>query len=974
MAKSGLSFEDPMYLASGGVPVGLANPYAGVNPVSTPGLSGLQQGVADIATMGAAARGQLDMGSIQAPPAQGDSNIFFDQARRKFYVNGVEIDEADDSRILASEALLGRPSVGAPQGSGWTPISTQLYAQFIQDIKQPSLGTLAARNFGRGVDNAQMLFGRGLQLAGAEETGGRIVAQQEQDLARTAPFERQFTDIESGREAVEWLVASFAQQGPNLIESIITMGLGFLAGTAAGGPLAGVGGAMAGLLGKATFKQSVIAAARKKAAGEVLDPAEEKVLRAAAGLAGAVTASYAQNLTTGASDIYGELREQGANADDVEARIKALAGSVPYAALDTLSEYAFATLALRGGTRVALPAGATRIQQAGEYLRRGAVGLGAGGTLEGTTEMGQESLLLGLSGQDFSSPENVNRLINSFAAGFAVGGPISAVANLRSNTPENLLSPAQPTEPIPGVQPPGPNRGSQGELFPVSGAGLTPGIQQGMQGELFPGASMQQPGVPGAAPPTAPTAGGVQGELFPSEPAQRDMFEQQATADRIRAGIIPAIPAAAPGQQGVLNLFADTGITAQELNTRMQPPGGPLPPAAPTPVMVPDARQGALQFSGPAPAAGPVNTQMANQLQTIQDRLRRQREFEQVQAQQAALIQQQTEALAQQSQNARDIYTMQQQQGMQASQMSSGLPMRQAGPTQPQQLPLFTRRQAPVPPRAGQLRRGGRMAARPQSEGADRGIRQASTQLPMFTLEGEPTLPALRAAGGKSKVTRPTPKPRATTTPGARGLKKGAKVAEITVKETPSAVQKPVPAPVSARKQPEAGKGVGAEVPAKREAAGKGEALKAKAATDAQRSAVLAETVRKGELVQAGREWSQYADPKTQPKWSELTPAQQEKWRKVAIEDRKPSMAAAEEIAPPKTEEPKPPKALAALAAPASAPAPAPSAKVDGPVALNLELADGSKLNVKDGQKLLTKLDRDIKKFEDLLVCLRPSR
>jgi hypothetical protein len=57
--------------------------------------------------------------------------------------------------------------------------------------------------------------------------------------AGLAPYERQFTDIESGRGAVEWLVANFAQQGPNMIESIATAGLGFLAGTAATGTPSG---------------------------------------------------------------------------------------------------------------------------------------------------------------------------------------------------------------------------------------------------------------------------------------------------------------------------------------------------------------------------------------------------------------------------------------------------------------------------------------------------------------------------------------------------------------------------------------------------------------------------------------------------------------------------------------------------------------------------------------------------------------
>jgi hypothetical protein len=79
------------------------------------------------------------------------------------------------------------------------------------------------------------------------------------------------------------------------------------------------------------------------------------------------------------------------------------------------------------------------------------VGFGVGGTAEGFTELGQEAQLLYQTDQDFNSPENVDRLINSFAAGFGVGGPIGAVANLRGKQPANLLNAAQNPEQTTGV-------------------------------------------------------------------------------------------------------------------------------------------------------------------------------------------------------------------------------------------------------------------------------------------------------------------------------------------------------------------------------------------------------------------------------------------------------------------------------------------------------------------------------------------
>jgi hypothetical protein len=866
MAKPGLSFENPLYQASGGTPAGFANPYTGVNPAASSGSDALQRGLADIAVMGQTARQQIQtqfsMPGMQTPAKPpGDDNVYFDATRRKFYVNGVEIDEDDDRRIMDSAPLLGRPSVGAPQGSGWVAVPSEMYRGYIQEIQQPSLGRLASKNFGRGVDQLQMLAGRGLQLAGAEQLGGRIVEQQEQDLAKTAPYERQFTDIESGRGAVEWFVANLAQQGPNLLESVALGLAGAAAGTASAGPVGTAVGGLAGFFGKKAFKDKVLDAAQKYKAGTATK-AQTDLLKNTAAVAGATAANFTSNVATGAADIYGEMREQGVGADDFGARLTALAGSLPYAGLDTVGEYFIASRMLGGSSgRAALPATATRRQRGAELLRRGATGFAVGAPLEGGTELGQEALVMGLSGQDLTSDAAITRFVNSFAAGAAIGGPLGAVANLRSKQPENLLNPGQPAVVTPGR-----------DLVPVDGTGFT-GFPRGGYTPAPPGTAVAPYFTPvtptGAAPgaggppqmggPATPTALGLPAPAQPITPMGGPVIMAgmgPGAADVTRQDVLlrqqgNVPPGAAPGSQGVLDIFGGT-IPAQELAARMQPQQ-PLPGLpAPTPAVQPNPRQGALQFAGPAPVA-PVNTQMGNQLQAIQDRLRRQQEFEAAQAQQAALIQQQTDAIAQASQNARDLYAMQQAQQAAGSQP---MPMRQAGPTQPVQLPLFggglprptrgerLRAAQPLPTTtalpegtlltqptrqevAGETRADleqerdqlQRIVAAYQSKGTnritapirdnaikrlreiektlaampaeDRGLRQASTQLPMFTQEGEPTLPALRAAGGKTKVAPTPPKPRATKTPGARGLKKGAKVAEVNIvtEEKPNATQ-----------------------------------------------------------------------------------------------------------------------------------------------------------------------------------------
>ena len=80
-------------------------------------------------------------------------------------------------------------------------------------------------------------------------------------------------------------------------------------------------------------------------------------------------------------------------------------------------------------------------------------GFGVGGTLEGTTEVAQESLILANTGQlKLDSPQVQNRLVNAFAAGFFVGGPIGAAANLLSKPSSDVLdrsnSRTEPNDPI----------------------------------------------------------------------------------------------------------------------------------------------------------------------------------------------------------------------------------------------------------------------------------------------------------------------------------------------------------------------------------------------------------------------------------------------------------------------------------------------------------------------------------------------
>jgi len=538
----------------------------------------------------------------------------FSPSSGKLFVNGFTFDVDDAQKALESEQYLGATPQATPAGD-WIPLDDASYSAYLNNIRNPSMGRLAAKNFGRGVDISQLLAGRGLQFAGAEKFGASVVDSQMEDLRKTSPYERMFTDIgsEPNRGVLDWFVANLAQQGPNLVESAVAALGGALVGGAAGGganPFSAAGGALAALSGKAAIKQSVLAAAKKYSRGEAIDAVETKLLHEQAGIlaaakikegtlyagpqglmnagqftsylvpqslkAGAQTAGKAgltqariggaaiatglQNYATGIADIYGESIESG-NPDRAYA---AMAG-IPYAAFETLPEFllagrVFGNIGAKPRIRDITGIGA----KAGAVASRAGAGFVYGGLTEGTTEASQEGLLFGANAEvDWDSPEGINRLVNSFAAGFGVGGPIGAGANiagkLQANKPANLLNPAATTEPPAAktiISPPKPEPTPPTPAAPAS-LGYSPRqIEQGQQGVLdifgyTPEGEYQQR--------AAPTQYGVEeqpqaGLQLPNDQQQEMQF---------------GAPDLAQGQQGVLDIFGPA--SQAELDQRMQP-------------------------------------------------------------------------------------------------------------------------------------------------------------------------------------------------------------------------------------------------------------------------------------------------------------------------------------------------------------------------------------------------------------------
>ena len=615
MAKAGLKpFGSTTLTAMDLDPLG--NPF---RPQTDVGIGALGGGLEDMAALGNSLvnSSQFEMPNMNKPQLDGPQ-VLYSPSTNKMFVNGALFDADDASSAIQSKDYLTATPQLAPAGYDWQTVSPQTYAGYIKNIEDPSLGNLAARNFEIGGSNLKLLAGRGMQFLGAEETGQDWVNEAVKELYYNQPYQREFTGIELGDEshgAIDWFVANLAQQGPMLFESIATALIGAGAGAVAGGganPFTAVGGGVLALMGKESFKQSVLAAAKKYMKGQVLTNGEKKLLREVAGitgaaqiknpaafyvgrsgvatkgkdffddalLTGATTAARGGRnqaiaggaflgTTTGAygmgvADIYGEVRDTG-----VGDRGTALLGAIPYAALEVIPEFFLAGRILGVPNSALSPSGMAK----GGIAKRFGKGFAVGGALEGATELGQEAILLSSTNQ-LSDAETGKRLLNAFAAGFGVGGPIGGVANLRKGQPTDLLG-GNNTEPESSSDPVNPENPSPNPLTPYKGRdGVNPYVYEGqVLGPEVPPSPQALPAPVGGQALPAPTPAVEPVAAAPDFVAGQEGVRAGTPLDTQVQVNTPTIPAVEPGKQGLLNVFQDQPVTGTELQQRMEPTG-----------------------------------------------------------------------------------------------------------------------------------------------------------------------------------------------------------------------------------------------------------------------------------------------------------------------------------------------------------------------------------------------------------------
>jgi hypothetical protein len=425
------------------------------------------------------------LGPPALPAPEPDAPIGFDEASGLVHVNGSVFAADDHQSALDSLVNLDKPPVAMP--SNFRPMGPEEFGGYINRIKDPSFGRLAKKNFGIGVDVSQMLGGSALKFFGAEETGQAVIDQQEEDLRYNQPYQRAATDIDSAEGAADWFVANAAQMAPLMAEMIITSavtgGFGGVAATGARGA-----GFLASRATRLATKQAgpTIRAVEAKLAKRTLNairgggtPTAEGLaaLRSAGRTLGAKAGAIAAAEGVAIGDIYQTIEESGNYDSPALARLVTAVASPFYAGAEVLPAFAalkVAGKALRSGGR------------GGRALK----GFGQGVVIEGTAETAQDMISMGAAGTlDLNDPDVINQLVNAFAAGAGVGGPIGGVANAMGRNIEkenaDLLNPHGEYDPDedPNEDPPD-GGGPQGELFGGAdlGAGPIPTMEESIYG------------------------------------------------------------------------------------------------------------------------------------------------------------------------------------------------------------------------------------------------------------------------------------------------------------------------------------------------------------------------------------------------------------------------------------------------------------------------------------------------------------
>lgn len=423
----------------------------------------------------------------QTAPVKAQPTIAYNPVDNMMFVNGAMFKADDYASMAGSPQALSNPPVPKPTNGQWHDVPMASYEGLVNEIKDPSLATVAKRNFQQALYGMQEIgYGAIGAVSGAtgatgvQDWAAQGAASAGKEQERFAPFNYQFGTAENDSN-VKAFVGAIAQAAPWMVESV----------------LSGLGGALVGLGGRAVLQGAV----RKAASNVALSQVEKDALVAASrqvayrgGIGGIVTSSYG----TGVGDVYNE--SVGAGSPDPTG---ALLRGIPYGLTDAIPEVGALALGLGKAGSLTKYVGGKKLPT------RIGVGAAVGGVGEGVNEAIQEQILIGEHQSIDPSYDPGNRVLQSglggAAPGILTGGIVGGAAPKNKlqqkqlanvNVATDILTGTQvndnPNQPVAAPSTPEAFRGGPAGTGPVDyqktpgPAAMPPGQMSLLQGDAVP--------------------------------------------------------------------------------------------------------------------------------------------------------------------------------------------------------------------------------------------------------------------------------------------------------------------------------------------------------------------------------------------------------------------------------------------------------------------------------------------------------
>lgn len=505
-------------LARPSAPAGLQPPNPGFTN-GAPDFAGASQQIQNIFN--------TPMPTTMAPSTE--AQIYFSPSTGNLVVNGFRFNQRNASQALVSEDWANQPRQRftlPDDATDWREMSRAEYDDYLNTIKNPGFGRRVGEAWEQAWRSAADI-GTGAILAVDPENEWANNVHQSflREYEENAPFMLSLRDaVQSPEQGLTYMAQMAVQGVPWLVETMVSMGIGALAGGAVSGGVGAPAGAVEAFVAKEGLRQAArgavqtvlrnnirrgatayLEAQAERGAGSLLRTSSalsrEDVLafaartgrgsaddinrffdfgerayhmsRASVGGSGAAQAGagalmFGSNYATGVGDIRNSMEQAGVDPRDADAATQIWGMAIPYALMESAGDLILTQPIAR--MLPGLGSGPSRVANA---LTHG----GITAVAEGLEEGGQYGVTQQAIAGATQRPIDIDPydLMENVVGGALAGGPLGAFTGLIGPTTPRPVTPTEykgspegtPSGPMPGptdIPPTGSNSGYDGSM------------------------------------------------------------------------------------------------------------------------------------------------------------------------------------------------------------------------------------------------------------------------------------------------------------------------------------------------------------------------------------------------------------------------------------------------------------------------------------------------------------------------------